>query len=170
MSIWGIANTCLGHGAPIVKRPGPVPNPSVDDGRCSVFQVLQTLAIRYVVTGDVGTLGAGLHIGSGFVRGQQTPVERLLTKTVTGRKQPSLARVPDREREHAVEPRQTLAPPFQISVDDYFGVCLGAKNNPARLKLAAQFFEVVNLPVEGEPDLLARIRHRLVTGWREIND
>jgi len=45
MSIWGIANTCLGHGAPIVKRPGPVPNPSVDDGRCSVFQVLQTLAI-----------------------------------------------------------------------------------------------------------------------------
>ena len=95
--------------------------------------------------------------------------ERLLAGPVTRQKQRPLARIPEREREHPVERLDRLVPALLVEVQDCLGVTLAAEPVP-RLELLPQLAEVVDLPVEDEPQRAVLVRQRLVSRLAEVDD
>lgn len=108
--------------------------------------------------------------GEGKSPGQHRPVERLDAEPVPRGEQLSRLRVPDREREHAVEARHARRAPLLIRVEDDLGIAPGDELVAARAQLLAQLPEVVDLAVEGHPVAARRVRHRLVARGREVDD
>jgi hypothetical protein len=74
-------------------------------------------------------------------------VERLDAQPITDQPQPSLAPVPHREREHAVETRQRGRPPLLPRVRDHLRVGARHEHVPTRQQVAADVVEVVDLAV-----------------------
>ena len=62
------------------------------------------------------------------------------------------ARVPDREGEVAVEPRDAIRPHLFVEADDDLGVGMRAEADALRDQLVAQLDVVEDLAVEGDPD------------------
>ncbi len=88
--------------------------------------------------------------------------QRLLAGAVAGQQQRAVARVPQREREHAVEARDSGGAPRLPRRDDDLGVALRAKREALGDQLLAQFLEVVDLTVEAERHATVGAEHRLV--------
>jgi hypothetical protein len=78
------------------------------------------------------------------------PVQRLLAQPVTAQQQPAVARIPEREREHAVQVvHEGLPAPF-VEVQDHLGVARRPERRALALQIASQGGVVVDLAVEDE--------------------
>ncbi len=89
-------------------------------------------------------------------------VERLLAQPVPRQDELARARIPQRQREHALHALGELLSPFKIGAEHHLGVAVGRKRMPPPAQLVAQRGEVVRLAVEDEGHPIAR--HRLVAG------
>ena len=77
--------------------------------------------------------------------------------------------VPDGQAEHAVEAIEYLVAPLLVSVDDDFGVRVGAENVTVPLQFAPELGEVIDFAVENHPHGFFLVRHGLVPA-AEIDD
>src|SRR5262249_3880764 len=84
--------------------------------------------------------------------------ERLLAEPVAGEEEPPL--VPDREREHAVEPLEARRSPFEVRAQNDFGVRRRREAMPLRFELRTQLEPVVDLAVERDDGAVALHRRR----------
>ena len=112
-------------------------------------------------------LGAEEEFAGG---GIEVVVERLDPEPVPRREEPSSIRVPEGEREHALEPVDARVPPFGVRAQDHLGVAGGAEAMALRLQRPAQFPVVVDLAVVDDREVRALHLHRLAAGGREIDD
>ena len=80
-------------------------------------------------------------------------IERLDPEAVAGAEQPAPRTVPHGEREHAVEPRETVLTPPPVGLQQHLGVGARGEAVPQRLELGAQLLMVVDLAVEYDPDV-----------------
>jgi hypothetical protein len=55
-------------------------------------------------------------------------------------------------------------------MNDHFSIGVGAESVPGGNQLRAQFLEVINFAIEGNPDRLVFIAHGLMPGGREIDN
>ncbi len=76
------------------------------------------------------------------------------------------ARVPDSEGEVAVEPRDAVRPHRLVEADDHLGVGMRAETDAACDQLLPEFDVVEDLAVEGDPNRLVVVRHRLRAGGK----
>ncbi len=74
------------------------------------------------------------------------------------------------EGEHAPQPVEEPQAPLAVAVEQHLGVARRAEAIPARLELAPQSAEVVDLAVVDHPDPTVVRRHRLPAERREIDD
>ncbi len=96
-------------------------------------------------------------------------VQRLDADAVAREKQRLRSGIPDRQAEHAAQPRDGVAPPLLVCVDDRFRVGGRVEPVPVRLELGAQLVVVVDLAVEHDPDGAILVVNRLMPG-REVDD
>src|SRR5438874_353903 len=96
-------------------------------------------------------------------------VERLLADAVTRQEQTPAARVPHREGEHAAQPVHAGGTVRLPRAQQHLRVAAGGEPAAARLQLAAQVAEVVDLAVEDERDGAVLASHRLLAG-DEVDD
>src|SRR5262249_26471313 len=95
-----------------------------------------------------------------------TVIDELDSKRVARDDEALLANIPDGEPEHAVEAIQNVVTPLLVTVDDDFGVAVGAKLVAVAQQFALEFGEIVNLAVEDDPDRAFAIRHRLMAAGK----
>ncbi len=88
--------------------------------------------------------GAEEHAVGGW-----TVVQRLDAHAVAHEQRLLGARVPQREGEHAVEPRGEVLAPLQVGMQDDLGVAAGAEGVTAALQFGAQLTVVVDLAAVG---------------------
>ena len=91
-------------------------------------------------------------------------VERLHAEPVACEQHGRCSAVPDREREHAVQPIEHAGAPLRVRGEQNLGVRLGVELAAERAQLLAQLDVVVDLAVEGQPQRPVRARHRAVAG------
>jgi hypothetical protein len=104
-------------------------------------------------------------------RARPGEVERLDPDTVARQDQAALLRVPDPDREHAVDALEHRGAPLLVAVDDHLGVgVVGLEDVAAGEQLLAQRQVVVDLAVEDDLDAAVLVRHRLVRRRREVDD
>src|ERR1700694_2010645 len=91
---------------------------------------------------------------------RQRVIERFHAEPVASKQQSLALRIPEREREHPTQVQNAIVAMLLVEVNDHLGVAASRKAMTARLELAAQLPEVVDLPVEDELDaaVLARLR------------
>ncbi|MCU0669812.1 MAG: hypothetical protein MUF70_10720 [Myxococcota bacterium] len=97
-------------------------------------------------------------------------VEGLHADVVAGEQELALARVPDREREHAVQILEHVDAALFVEVDQDFRVGVAAEAVALALERLAQVLEVVDLAVERDLDRAVLVAHRLPGGVREVDD
>src|SRR5262245_33521258 len=99
-------------------------------------------------------------------------VQRLDADTIADEPQLTRTPVPQREREHAAQPGDTVDAPLLEGMEDDFGVAVIGPPavTPRRFELATQLAVVVNLAVVADPDRLVLVGHRLAGGWRQVDD
>ena len=103
------------------------------------------------------------------IRAVPRDVERLDAHAVAGQHQ-ALARFgPQRDREHAAQPRETVGVPFEKRRQHRFGIGAGAEPVAAPFQFRAQFRVVVDLAVEGDNRVAVLGKDRLVAGI-EVDD
>src|SRR5262249_37708394 len=73
-------------------------------------------------------------------------------------------RVPDGHPEHATQTADRAAAPLLVGVHDGFGVARRRKDVAVRVELRSQFAEVIDLPVEHDPDAAVLVAHGLMAG------
>jgi hypothetical protein len=112
-------------------------------------------------------LGLGGQQQAPLVEG---PVERLDAEAVARAHQAASAQVRDGDGPHALEPAEAVVPPRLERRQRDLGVTGGAEAAPARLQLAPQLAEVVDLAVEDDPAGAVGRAHRLVRRVREVAD
>src|SRR5204862_15572 len=95
----------------------------------------------------VGQEGLDLGAEEEFPRGGvEVVVQRLDPERVPRGEQAAASRVPEREREHALEPRDARLPPFRVRAEDHLRVGgRGAKTLRARAALRSPFAPVPSL-------------------------
>ncbi len=121
-----------------------------------------------------GPLGPDRQDRLDLRREQQLPlgdavVQGLDAEPVPREEQALLAPVPDGEREHALQRLDAALRLFLVEVHDGLGVAAGPVAMAVRLEAGAQGGVVVDLAVEGDPDPLVLVRHRLLAA-RDVHD
>src|SRR5437764_4816718 len=101
---------------------------------------------------------------------QHRVVERLLAEPVARQNQLVLDAVPEREREHAVEPVERRGLPFGERGKNDLRVGMTAKAVSEALELLAKLREVIDLAVVSNRVAPVGGGHRLVAEWRQIKD
>ena len=96
-------------------------------------------------------------------------VQRLLARAIASEEQAPPARVPDREGEHAVEPREAILAVFLVRGEHHFGVAAGLETAPGAFKLCPEGSMVIDLAVVGEHDRSVGVGHGLLPG-DQVND
>ena len=96
--------------------------------------------------------------------------ERLLAQPVTSHEERARPTVPEREREHAAQEAQRIGPVRLVEVQDRLGVAVGSERVATAFQLPPQRLEVVDLPVEHEPQRAVLVGHRLRGSCREVDD
>ena len=99
--------------------------------------------------------------------GQPRPEQRLLAEPVTGEDEALASGVPERHREHAVQPLDEVRPALLVEVRQ--DRCVARAANLVPTQLVAKRHEVVGLAVEHGDDVAPLVRHRLVAGL-EVDD
>ena len=94
------------------------------------------------------------------------PQQRLLAEPVAREHEPSARRVPQRDREHAVEPLDEARPVLLVQVRDHRRVAAAAHLVTLLREVGAELREVVQLAVEDGDDVALLVRHRLVAELR----
>src|SRR5438552_1613453 len=87
--------------------------------------------------------------------------ERLDPEAVPGEDEPPGRAVPDRQREHAVEPRDAVGPVVLVEMDDRLAVARGREAMAARLELRPELPIVVDLAVAHDPHRAGLVHQRL---------
>src|SRR5213594_2257567 len=87
--------------------------------------------------------------------------ERLDPEAVPGEDEPPGRAVPDRECEHAVQPRDAVGPVVLVDVDDRLAVARGLEAMTARLELRAERAIIVDLAVAHDPHRAGLVHQRL---------
>src|SRR5215472_18934061 len=77
--------------------------------------------------------------------------QRLLAEPIAYQQQPLAQRVPERKGEHPVKADDALVAPSLVGLEYDLGITAGAKDDPTRREFLAQFKEIVNLTVVGNP-------------------
>ena len=96
-------------------------------------------------------------------------VERLFPEAVAREDEAPLGLVPEREREHAVQPLDAVRAEVFVEMHEHLGVSVRRETVAACLEFAAQLAEVVDLAVEDELDGAVLVRDRLVARL-EVDD
>src|SRR5215469_8780534 len=132
-----------------------------------------TKAEVIVQAAQVDLAGHGSVFDDGLdLRGKHHPplvqvvVEGLDADAIARAKQLLLALVPDRKREHAIEPLDAVLAILLVGMDDDFTVCMGPEDVAAALERFSQLAEIIDLAVIGQPDALILVGHRLMPMWR----
>ena len=94
----------------------------------------------------------------------------LLPQAIARQEELAPGGVPDGEGEHAPEELQAADPVFLVEMEDHFRVGAGAEPVAASHQVGPEVLEIVDLPVEDDPDRAVLVRHRLVAGGAEIDD
>ncbi len=97
-------------------------------------------------------------------------IERLDAGPVAIELELSRARVPERDREHAVDLVDERFAPLEVRVQHDLGVGIRPERMAALRELLAQLEIAVDLAVEDEPALAVRREHRLIRGGAQIDD
>jgi hypothetical protein len=95
--------------------------------------------------------------------GRGRVVDRLFAHAVTRQKELAALRVPDREREHPVQPLHALLAPLLPGVHEDFRVAMRAETMATTLQLRTQIGVVVDLSVERRPDGARLVGDGLIT-------
>ena len=112
----------------------------------------------------------GLDLGS-----EEEPVpvlvviKRLLAEPILREDQPVFPGVPEGAGEHSVELREGLQPVLQVQRQQDLGVRSGPESMPFPLQPPPQFREIVDFPVEHQPDPPVGTPHGLLPG-RQVDD
>ena len=97
--------------------------------------------------------------------------ERLLAHAVARQVGFCVARVQDREREHAAQAlEQPIDPPGLVASQDELGVRARVKARPRRAQIVGGRLPVVDLAVVDDPDVAAVVDHRLVGLGPRVDD
>src|SRR5207249_7427025 len=96
-------------------------------------------------------------------------VQRTNAYAIAREDEPSLARVPDRDRPLAVHATKTLRSPRAIGGKDHFGVAIRSEFFSQRFELCAELDPIEDLTVERDPDRTVARCHRLLAGF-QIDD
>src|SRR5262249_15120776 len=96
--------------------------------------------------------------------------ERLFTDAVSRQEESPPPPVPNSEGEHSAQLGQTIDTPLLVGADDRFRIRARAEAVAQALKLSAETLEVVDLAVEGDPYVAARVRHRLAARFGKVDD
>jgi hypothetical protein len=132
----------------------------------------------HVAVGEVGVDRLAVDLARDLVVGQQRghlggeaedavaqAVEERLLADAIARDQALLpARVPEREREHPVQPLDAVDAVLLVEVRDDLGVAVCRQRVPARDELLAQLAVVVDLAVQDDRDGAVLVEDRLVAG------
>ena len=133
-------------------------------------QGVQALRVEGATDRLVGEDGLGLareqHAGACF-----RPVERLDADAVAREVQNPLLAVPERDREHALEPLECAVAPGEVGVGDRLGVAGGAERDPVITgELAPQFGVVVELAIVADDDAAGGVGQRLAAELAQVPD
>ena len=93
--------------------------------------------------------------------GRQTIVEGLLAEAVSRQHHPAAAGVPQGKGEHAPQPIHEPVTLLFVEVDQYLGVAARAEGVPLAAQLVSQAAEVIDLPIENNPDCAVLVCERL---------
>src|SRR5690606_8562415 len=106
-----------------------------------------------------------------LARAEPAVVERLLAEAVPDQVQPALPTVPQREREHAVDPVQGAPQaPAGDRLDQHLRVGVPAERDPAGRELRGELAVAVDLAVVGEHPTPVPRAHRLGAVVRQVDD
>src|SRR3990172_5306976 len=97
-------------------------------------------------------------------------IERLDAEPVARAEEFFLSGIVESKAPHPVQMLDTIGSPGNVRIDNDFGIRLRAKDKALGPKLLPELDIVVDFPVEDYPDILLRIRHRLMAGGGEIDD
>ena len=110
-----------------------------------------------------GAQGANLR-GKGQRPVLTADVKRFDSETVAGQKQRSSLSVPDREREHSVQPLEAVDALFSVKTEHDLHVTPAAEATALRFQLPPQLAIVVDLTVEDDGQPLILEHDRLLPG------
>src|SRR5215475_1477373 len=96
--------------------------------------------------------------------------ERLFADPVSRQEESPPPPIPDSEGEHSAQPGKATRAPLLVGVDDDFGTRARAETMAQTFKLAAESLKVVELAVERDLYVAARVRHRLAARFGKIDD
>jgi hypothetical protein len=95
--------------------------------------------------------------------------QRSHAHTIANQQEPAPWRVPERDGELAVEPRDEIVAPLLVGVNQRLGIGLGLEAVAEGLELPAQLDVVEDLAVEDDPDRVVLVGHGLIARG-EIDD
>jgi len=119
---------------------------------------------------------AGVGERRGFRGGDERSVaehrveERLLPEAVARQQDRTVPRIPERQREHAVQPRERIDAVAHEKPQHDLGVARGLEARAVALELAPQSGEAVDLAVEDQHRSRRGVDHRLVRRRARIDD
>src|SRR5712691_7689542 len=79
-------------------------------------------------------------------------MQRLLSEAVSCQQQTFSALIPECEREHPTQPLHALGPKLLVQVNDHLSVSAGVEAVATSFQRRAQLWEVVDLPIEDDPN------------------
>src|SRR4051794_34825594 len=97
-------------------------------------------------------------------------VERLDAQAVAGEDELALRLVPDRQGEHAAQPRKNVDPPTQVTLEDNFRVRARLEGDTLVHQLVADVHEVVDFAVVRDGRFAMTIGHGLGAETGEVED
>ena len=153
-------------------------------GHQSVRMAIDGPGTRHVAVLQEESQGAPVHLGA--IRGmgaqgrqlrgkEERPfpervVEGLDSQPIPGEQERSRPRVEKREGKHSHQAIDDAASPRPVAFEQDLGVGPRTKHVTSVLELAAEFTVVVDLAVVAHRQFAARIGHRLVAGFAEVED
>ena len=97
-------------------------------------------------------------------------IERLDPEPVAGQRQAARLAIPERDREHAVEPAQRRQEtPIGAGLEHDFGVALATEGDAVGFEFRTQVGEIVDLAVEDDDDRAILVCYRLPAP-RQVDD
>ena len=107
-------------------------------------------------------------------KGEEVPPatveQRLLSHAIPGKEEGLPLPVPDRDREHPPQALDARRAFLLEKVQDDLGVGAGPEPVPSRLQPGPQILEVVDFPVEDDPEGFVLVGHRLVPLEGKVDD